>query len=618
MIKLELNKTLIIRIFVVVTMTIIVAVYYFSERMGFEFQGYDKNIDLIQRYNAELNESIIKTRFGIIQNYNAIDAALDALITIMNNLKNTVEHSSNDKIKNKLHALDKSVTLKTTLTYNFKRINPVLMNAINQFSRILGDMLNTKNIPTDAQNSAVTSELMQQLNDLMRITLVYTNLPTQQSYEKLTSLVTNVQKTAETIKSNAQTYPVVGVDFDKITLVLQYANKILALQPSMSAIDKALFEVPIIANLNELSDAFSSVAQNHLKRSSTYRIILYLLVFFLVIVLRWAFNQLQGMVTTLHIEIQNKIRAEEELAETNRQLEQRVADRTKELSVKNEHLNTALEDLKETQEQLIMQEKMASVGMLTTGIAHEIKNPLNFVNNFSDISVEMCSELQQVLAEHKDTIGATLLEETDEIVTTLKTNCEKIKEHGERADNIVKMMLLHSREAGTQKERTDLRILMDDSLQIEISTFTTTHESFEVIINKHYDDNIKPISVAPQSIGRVLIYILDNAFYAMAEKMKTAQAGYQPTLEITIQQETQHVLIKILDNGNGIPKTVIDKVFEPFFTTKPTGKGNTGLGLSICYDAIVKQHKGELKVVSEEGNYTEFSIILPRQKEDLG
>ena len=299
------------------------------------------------------------------------------------------------------------------------------------------------------------------------------------------------------------------------------------------------------------------------------------------------------------------------LAEINRQLEQRVADRTKELTVKNADLNEALADLKEAQDQLIMQEKMASVGMLTTGIAHEIKNPLNFVNNFSDLSIELVGELQEELTANKDKLIKDAFSMIEDILNDLKTNSAKIKEHGTRADNIVKNMLMHSQESGVQKEMIDVKALLEENYQIALESFRSTQGKFEVELQKQFPDKPVNILAVPQAIGRVFIYLIDNALYAMREKKLVSPPEYQPTLTLSMEQVNENIVMKIKDNGTGIPKKNIDKVFEPFFTTKPTGKGNTGLGLSICYDTVVKQHKGELRVTSEEGSFTEFTVVLP-------
>lgn len=607
-----LKRKFLIRLFVTLIIAIIVAVYYFSERVSFSYQGYDKNVNLLQRYNAELNEAVVKTRFGIIENYDSINAALSSLASVVAEFDSQLKRFPNDKLKNKLLSLENSIDLKSKIIYHFTRINPILINAINQFSRILAGLIGSE---TTSFNAIGVTE---KINILLKKMLIYINLPKKETHDELLSLVNDIESNIQKVQASIAN----GNDekskenLTNLTFSLMYAKKILELQPQASSIDEKLFEVPVIANLNELNNAFASVAETHLKRSSAYRIILYLMLFFLLLLVRWVFSRLQGTLSTLNIEIERKNRAEEELEEINRQLEQRVSDRTRELSLKNDDLNKVLANLKETQDQLIIQEKMASVGMLTTGIAHEIKNPLNFVNNFSDISIDLLEELKNEILSQKSKIDASSENIIEEILGTLKTNVAKIKEHGERADNIVKTMLLHSREASTQKEMVDIRTLMDDTIRIGLESFKGTHENFDLTLEKHYQEKFETTLVAPQAIGRVFLYVLDNAFYAMEEKLRKDGQGYQPQLTIDISQKDKLVTIKIRDNGPGIPKKILDKVFQPFFTTKPTGKGNTGLGLSICYDTIVKQHKGELKVSSEEGAFTEFIMTIPVLQEE--
>lgn len=622
MILTEATKSVLTRFFIASSIALIVAIYYFSERRPFEYQGYDKNVNLLQRYNAELNEAVVKTRFGILENYDPVDNALIGLHSVIDSFDAELAAAPNEKIKLKLDSLKTSIKLKEELTFNFKLINPVLINAINQFSIILAKLIESQTSSSAAESALshdinfqitqdLRNEIIQKMNDLLRRTLIYVNMPDDKTNRTLLAMVSDLKSLSRDVQANIKKYPDLDFDFEKLALSLDYASKILELQPLISLIDENLFEVPVISNLNSLNDAFAYIAQSHLKKSSTYRIILYVLVLSLLIILWWAFSQLRGIVRVLNIEIKRKHKIEKELEEINRQLEHRVAERTREISVKNIDLNRALAELKETQEQLIIQEKMASVGMLITGIAHEIKNPLNFVNNFADISVEMLGELNEVLESSKDKIETKNLSNIEELISELKTNCIKIKEHGERADTIVKTMLMHSQEAGVQKEMIDVRNLMNNNIQIALESFMSNHGKFEPTINKHYDPDLKSILAAPQAMSRVFIYLLDNAFYAMLERQKLQQPGYLPVLDVFISQTNLNIIIRIRDNGTGISKKTIDRVFEPFYTTKPTGKGNTGLGLSICYDTIVKQHKGELRVQSEEGEYTEFSINLP-------
>jgi signal transduction histidine kinase len=308
------------------------------------------------------------------------------------------------------------------------------------------------------------------------------------------------------------------------------------------------------------------------------------------------------------------------LAAQNLELERKVQDRTA-------ALNQSLNDLKSTQAQLIQSEKMASLGELTAGIAHEIQNPLNFVNNFSDLNKELIEELQEELKKGD-------VREAASIAENLKDNEEKINMHGRRADGIVKSMLQHSRSSSGQKETTDINKLVDEYTRLAYHGFRAKYKDFNVKLDINLDPTLSQTPVVAQDIGRVILNLLNNAFQAVQEKAKTAIADYQPTVSIkTLSAHTEpgipgnkqtqseipnptsqiqnpkSIAIAIQDNGPGIPDAIKDKIFQPFFTTKPTGQG-TGLGLSLSYD-IVKAHGGEifLQAPSDEG--TEFIIFIP-------
>jgi signal transduction histidine kinase len=290
-----------------------------------------------------------------------------------------------------------------------------------------------------------------------------------------------------------------------------------------------------------------------------------------------------------------------------------VALRTAELTKQKEELQHTLEELKATQSQLIQSEKMASLGELTAGIAHEIQNPLNFVNNFSDVNAELIEELK---AERLKPPAERDEQLENEILNDIKSNEEKINHHGKRADAIVKGMLQHSRKSTGQKEPTDINALCDEYLRLSYHGLRAKDKSFNATLNTDFDESISKIIVIPQDIGRVLLNLFNNAFYAVSEKQK-AKGGmlnaesnkYEPTVSVSTKKMNEKVQICIKDNGSGIPQNLIDKIFQPFFTTKPTGEG-TGLGLSLSYD-IIKAHGGELKVETEEGKFTEFIIELP-------
>ena len=285
------------------------------------------------------------------------------------------------------------------------------------------------------------------------------------------------------------------------------------------------------------------------------------------------------------------------------ELEELVTERTAELTRQKEELETALTELQTTQSQLIQSEKMASLGELTAGIAHEIQNPLNFVNNFSEVSNELLDEMQTEMDQ-----GNT--EEVKVIVADLKRNLEKINHHGKRADSIVKGMLLHSRASSGVKEPTDLNVLADEYLRLAYHGLRAKDKSFNAKFESDFDASIGKINVIPQDIGMVILNLLTNAFYVVDEKRKQLGESYQPTVSIVTRKIGSEVEIRVIDNGNGIPAKIIDKIFQPFFSTKPTGAG-TGLGLSLCYEIVVKGHGGELKVETKEGEGSVFIIHLP-------
>ncbi|MEO7175531.1 MAG: ATP-binding protein, partial [Saprospiraceae bacterium] len=267
----------------------------------------------------------------------------------------------------------------------------------------------------------------------------------------------------------------------------------------------------------------------------------------------------------------------------------------------------ALTNLQATQKQLIQSEKMASLGELTAGIAHEIQNPLNFVNNFSEVSKELLDELNDELENGN-------LEDVREIMRDVIQNLEKITHHGKRADAIVKGMLQHSRSSNGEKEPTDINALCDEYLRLSYHGLRAKDKSFNATMKTDFDESIGNINIISQDIGRVILNLLTNGFYAVSERrdtLHTSQGGnsYEPTVSISTKKMVDKVDIRVSDNGNGIPQKVLDKIFQPFFTTKPTGKG-TGLGLSLSYD-IVKAHGGELKVETMEGEGTVFIIQLP-------
>jgi signal transduction histidine kinase len=279
-------------------------------------------------------------------------------------------------------------------------------------------------------------------------------------------------------------------------------------------------------------------------------------------------------------------------------LEREVARQTVELRESLAHLQS-------TQAQLIQAEKMASLGELTAGIAHEIQNPLNFVNNFSDLSQELIDEMNEELQKGNAADAMAIAED-------VKQNLKKISHHGRRADAIVKGMLQHSRSNTGTKEPTDINALCDEYLRLAYHGLKARDKSFEASFHFEPDNTLPQMNVVPQDIGRVMLNLINNAFYAVVEKVRTAGPGYRPTVTVTTKATDDKVMITVSDNGGGIPDAVRDKIFQPFFTTKPTGEG-TGLGLSLSYDIVTKGHGGELKMESAPGTGTDFIIQLPKK-----
>ena len=268
----------------------------------------------------------------------------------------------------------------------------------------------------------------------------------------------------------------------------------------------------------------------------------------------------------------------------------------------NDALQKSMEELKAAQQQLIQSEKMASLGELTAGIAHEIQNPLNFVNNFSEVNTELIDEMQELLKAGNNSDAIT-------ISNDIRENQERINHHGKRADSIVKGMLQHSRSSTGIKEPTDLNALTDEYLRLAYHGLRAKDKSFNATMNTDFDPSIGLVNIIPQEIGRVILNLFTNAFYAVAEKARQSNGEYSPTVFVSTKKMNGKLQIMVKDNGFGISSKVLDKIFQPFFSTKPTGQG-TGLGLSLSYD-IIKGHGGELKVETKEDEYAVFIITLP-------
>jgi len=273
------------------------------------------------------------------------------------------------------------------------------------------------------------------------------------------------------------------------------------------------------------------------------------------------------------------------------------------LEVAKQQVDKTLIDLKSAQTQLIQNEKMASLGELTAGIAHEIQNPLNFVNNFSEVNAELIEEMKKEI-ENGD------LDEILALALDIEQNSKKINMHGKRADGIVKGMLQHSKSGSTARELTQINALADEYMRLAYHGLRAKDKAFNVEMVTHFDPELPKIMAIGQDIGRVMLNLFNNAFYAVSKKQKTAESAYEPEVSVTTYTEKDQVVIKVRDNGIGIPDNIKEKIMQPFFTTKPTGEG-TGLGLSLTYDMVVKGHAGKIEVNTQQGVFTEFKITLP-------
>jgi two-component system, NtrC family, sensor kinase len=292
------------------------------------------------------------------------------------------------------------------------------------------------------------------------------------------------------------------------------------------------------------------------------------------------------------------------LSQQNEKLEKMVDERTAELNMQKEALQNSILDLKNTQAQLVQSEKMASLGEMTAGIAHEIKNPLNFINNFSEVSIELFDEMETELKEQN-------LEEVEALTGMLKENLQKIQHHSGRADKIVKTMLEHSRTGTGKKILINVNDLANEALELSYHSMVIKHEERNIKTEFVSDHLVPPLMIASQEMSRVIVNLCNNAFYSVIQKLKKKnETGYEPMVKVETKLAGRNVLVSVSDNGSGIPESQLEKIFQPFFTTKPAGDG-TGLGLSLSYDIITKMHGGKIEVISEQDKGAIFHIYLP-------
>ncbi len=284
---------------------------------------------------------------------------------------------------------------------------------------------------------------------------------------------------------------------------------------------------------------------------------------------------------------------------------------------RGQELEKAMDQLRKAQDQLVIQQKMASLGSLTAGIAHEIKNPLNFVTNFAEVSVSLVGELRESLEENGERLDSKETENIHEILNDLQQNVSKIQEHGKRADGIVRNMLMHSRGHSADRNLTNLNSLLSEYVKLAYHGMRAQNQGFNVRLEEDFDPTMEPVSVVAHDLSRVFLNIANNACYAAYEKKTRLGDVFSPVVTAKTRNLGSRVEIRIRDNGDGIPQNVKEKVFEPFYTTKPTGSG-TGLGLSMSYEIVVQQHKGQLEVDSEAGQYAEFIITLPKTADERG
>ncbi len=328
----------------------------------------------------------------------------------------------------------------------------------------------------------------------------------------------------------------------------------------------------------------------------------------------WVASDELGQVVSAYNKMQTvQEDTEDALRRARDNLEQRVKERTKQLTSARDRAESTLAELKRTQRNLIQAEKMASLGKLTAGIAHEIKNPLNLVNNFSKLSVELFDELRDAIEPARQALDDNRRNELDDLLATLAANMIRIDEQGRRADSIVKSMLQHSRDGASERQLIDINAFLEENLSLAYHGARAHDKDFNVTLERDFDPDAGSIAIAAQDISRVLLNLFGNGFYAIRQRQHAeSSADYTPILQVISRDCGDSVEIRVRDNGTGIRGKIVNKIFDPFFTTKPTGEG-TGLGLFLSHDIVVSQHGGNIEVSSAKGEFTEFKITLPRQ-----
>ena len=596
------RKIAIFSAFTIISAVIFYKIYDEMTSQAFSFQEIELRNYRFQTYDTELNESIVLSHYGILENYDSIDNSLSSLEERVQDLKRISAKVQSKNLNYLLLNLSASLQEKRDLVEQFKIDNATLKIAILNFSQTLSKIIESQKheeVVEACLSGKFSYELTDLTNSLYRDMLVYVNTANP-------NLKNTLLSTIQAIRSLAEISP-------ELLNGLLYADLILINEPKVDDITAQIFNVKTIDALTALNSEFRSIFEQYLKQSNINKILLYIFSGILVCLLLWAVKRIQSTIAQLNAEAIERKRAQEDLRIINQELETRVKDRTQQLTTKNKDLKKTLSKLKDTQEQLVLNEKMASVGMLTAGISHELKNPLNFINNFSEASSDLLKEIKTELSEFYANPSEKTKTYLDEMIADLSVNAEKVLTHGRRADKIVENMRLHSQSTPASKALIDINKLIEEQLDLAYHNYLAQDKDFKATIIKNLDENIEKITLIPQTMGRAILNITMNALYYLQKKERLYPETFDPQIIVSTTQTNDKIVLTIRDNGLGIPQANTRKIFEPFFTTKPTDEG-TGLGLSIAYDTIVKEHGGSLRVNSQEGEYAEFIIELPCQK----